>query len=580
MPSRPLFSSFSPVSSPRQAVALLLLGGLLGRGLVATWLPPGFDEAYYYQYSQHLAWSYFDHPLLVALTTGVGPWLTGQVTPLTLRLGSLLLYTVSVALMMATGRRLWGPAAGWWTGVVVSLSPLLGLGFGTLTLPDSPLICCWSAVLWLASREFFADGSPIQSLNPGAIAPATRPENIPVTSPATLPETLPTPPPYRPTYRLALIGLGIGLACLSKYHGALLGTGLVGFSLTSSRHHRLWRSPWWMISLGLLTLVISPLVLWNQQHDWVSLRAQSGRAVPTGGYRWGDLLVVWLAGVGYLLPTVGLPLWISLVQTLRRSMRGGTPEALILWVSLPPMLLFTLMGGYRQVLPTWPAPGFWGATLLLGAAIAHWSRRTQRYWLWSSLGTVAVLIPVALLHINQGLLQKPGGLGLVPATQDASAEMMDIGQMQQLWRRSPEIQAIWPDIDFVFTREIFLAGQVGMAIAPLPARPITCFSQDLRGFAFWSKPQDWVGKNGLYVVSDRLSPPTGLAPDPKTDATADAAATIPSFAPDPQPEFRQWEKVTELAWTRAGVPIQRWQIYRAIQLQQPYPRPSTLIPLQ
>jgi len=39
---------------------------------------PGFDEAYYYLYSLHLDWSYFDHPVLVALT-GFGPWVTGVI---------------------------------------------------------------------------------------------------------------------------------------------------------------------------------------------------------------------------------------------------------------------------------------------------------------------------------------------------------------------------------------------------------------------------------------------------------------------------------------------------------------------
>ncbi|MEM8546037.1 MAG: 4-amino-4-deoxy-L-arabinose transferase, partial [Cyanobacteria bacterium P01_H01_bin.119] len=61
---------FVPQISP--AVWWWLGGGAVFRGLVATFLPVGFDEAYYYLYSRHLAWSYFDHPLMVALTTGIG----------------------------------------------------------------------------------------------------------------------------------------------------------------------------------------------------------------------------------------------------------------------------------------------------------------------------------------------------------------------------------------------------------------------------------------------------------------------------------------------------------------------------
>ncbi|HEY9847356.1 MAG TPA: hypothetical protein V6D03_14320, partial [Candidatus Caenarcaniphilales bacterium] len=61
----------------------LLLGGLLIRVIIATWLHPGFDEAYYYLYTLHPSWSYFDHPPLVGLTTGLGPWLSGDVSQLT-----------------------------------------------------------------------------------------------------------------------------------------------------------------------------------------------------------------------------------------------------------------------------------------------------------------------------------------------------------------------------------------------------------------------------------------------------------------------------------------------------------------
>jgi len=45
--------------------SVFLLVGLLFR-VIAFWLYPGFDEAYYYLYSLHLDWSYFDHPVLVA----------------------------------------------------------------------------------------------------------------------------------------------------------------------------------------------------------------------------------------------------------------------------------------------------------------------------------------------------------------------------------------------------------------------------------------------------------------------------------------------------------------------------------
>ncbi|MEM1238347.1 MAG: glycosyltransferase, partial [Cyanobacteria bacterium P01_H01_bin.26] len=78
---------------------MVLIGSWSLRGLIAWLLPPGFDEAYYFLYTQHWDWSYFDHPVMVAITTAVGPWLTGVISPLTLRLGALALYGVSTGLL-------------------------------------------------------------------------------------------------------------------------------------------------------------------------------------------------------------------------------------------------------------------------------------------------------------------------------------------------------------------------------------------------------------------------------------------------------------------------------------------------
>lgn len=73
------------------SIAWILLIGLLFRSFVAFWLLPGYDEGYYYLYTKHLDWSYFDHPIMVALTTGLGIWLTGITSPFTLRIGTLIL---------------------------------------------------------------------------------------------------------------------------------------------------------------------------------------------------------------------------------------------------------------------------------------------------------------------------------------------------------------------------------------------------------------------------------------------------------------------------------------------------------
>lgn len=518
--------------STHRTLVWLLLGGLFVRSAIAFCLPPGFDEAYYYLYTQNLDWSYFDHPLMVAFTTGFGVWLTGEVSQFTIRLGPLLLYTGSLIFLYLTATRLFSRQAGVFTVALASLVPIFVVGFGVLTLPDSPLIFFWSAALYVAATEFFRQ------------------------------------PTYRPSYRLALIGLLVGCACLSKYHGLALGFGLVGFCLTSRHHRSALFSRWMLLAIALFLLALSPILIWNLQHDWVSLRYQSGRAVPDRGFSLLELLGTWLIGIAYLFPTFGFPLWwVSGKAIIRQRAEGKgqraekplpAPRSLLLWLSLPLMLGFTLMGGYRPILPTWAMPGFWGATVLLGAQAVAWQERSPkgvRRWLWGSGLVISTLFLVALLHLSLGTLQKPSRFawfgGFLPANADASVQLVDIQQIRQGFMTSPELKAALERADFVFTNEIFLSGQVGMAIAPLNAPPITTFNEDLRGFAFWSTAEEWVGKTGLYVTSTRL-------PD----------GTIY------QNYFQSIHNLGDIPIQRGGVTVETMRVYKAQNLLKPFPRPN------
>jgi len=550
-------------------LAGLLAGGLLMRCAIALWLPPGFDEGYYYLYTLHPAWSYFDHPLLVALTTGFGVWLAGDVSSFTIRLGALLLHTGSLLLLYLTSARLFSRRTATLTLAIATLIPIFQLGFGTLTLPDSPLIFFWTATLYVAVCEFFGERDT------GTQRPVTQ-EN----------PSLPPPALYSPSYRLAIVGLLVGLACLGKYHGLALGFGLIGFCLTSARHRVALVSPWALASLGLFLLAILPIVAWNVQYDWVSLRFQSGRAVPDRGYSLLDLLVTFVAGTGYLFPAFGFPLWWASGKSLMgqfgkggRQRRGGAERvegageageqreklktqnsklktSFILWLSLPLMLTFTLMGGYRSILPTWAMPGFWGATLLLGKEAANWQRRTVKRWLWGSGLVIASLLLVALLHVTIGTLQKPSRYalfgGFLTPGNDASTQLIDIRQLRQGFADSPLLTAAMQKSDFLFTNDLYLAGQLGMAIAPLNPKPITCFDKDLRGFAFWSTRTQWVGQSGLLVTS-----------------AAQARSALKQY----QGYFQDIQKIAEVPIQRGGAIVHVIEIYQCRKLLKPYPRP-------
>ncbi|MGD1859072.1 MAG: ArnT family glycosyltransferase [Leptolyngbyaceae cyanobacterium] len=539
---------FVPQISP--AVWWWLGGGAVFRGLVATFLPVGFDEAYYYLYSRHLAWSYFDHPLMVALTTGIGWWPLGMATGRTIRLGAWLLYPCSLLLLYATARHLFNEKIGILAIAIGSITPIFWIAFGVLTSPDSSLILFWTLTLLLAAWEFIPDRfSSTSSLRKAA---------------------------YRPTYRVALIGITVGLACLSKYHGFVLGAGLVGFCLTSDRTRKVLWSPWLLVSLLLFLLTLTPLWLWNSQHAWFSFRFQlllrfADDGVPNP-YRILDMLGTWGLGLLYLFPTIGLPLWwatgkavLERIQTIiqppmsagERVARDRT--ALILWLSLPIALGFTLLGGQQAIYPAWPAPGFWGLTLLLAHSASQWRARTVQRWLGSTALVLGSLALVALLHLNIGLLQKPSSFalfgGLVPVAQDGSTALLNVGQWRSRFAQDPALMAALESADFIFTDEWYLSGYADIALYPLARQPITCFSQDPRGFAFWHEPQTWIGQDALYITLASLHP--------------NRSELVSEF----QPYFQNLAAIAEVPLTRGGATAETVLVYRASNLQQPYAYP-------
>ncbi|MEO0824686.1 MAG: glycosyltransferase family 39 protein [Cyanobacteria bacterium J06639_16] len=536
-------------------VLWLLGGGLLFRTLCALFLFPGFDEAYYYLYARNLDWSYFDHPLMVALTTRLGLSLTGSISQFTIRIGALLLYTGSLYLFYRIAVRLFSPQAGRFALAIATITPLFNIAFGILTSPENSLIFFWTATLYCAIAEFF----PPFTLVTGA-STKTEPDDI-----------------YSPSYRLAILGVLLGLTCLSKYHGFVLALGILGFCLSSARYRRALVSPWMAVSLVLFGLTLFPLWFWNAQHDWISFRFQllmRFEGSGGGGYNPLGVLLTWLMGIGYLFPTLALPLWWITLRSLRQQINRFSPasfsfkedfwldkQALILWTSLPVMLGFTLLGGATQILPGWPAPGFWGMTLLLGHYASLWQRQSRhriRRWLVGTGSVVAGLLLFALLHVASGTLQKPGKYalfgGVVPPRADPSRELINVVELRQRFRDTESLATALDSVEFIFTNEYYLGGYIDMALRPLTDIPITAFTPDPRGFAFWTSPEEWLGQDALYITLERF-------------------AEQPDITDRFRPYFETLEPLGTASILRGGEATEVFYVFLAKGLKQPYGYP-------
>jgi 4-amino-4-deoxy-L-arabinose transferase-like glycosyltransferase len=132
----------------RQALWALIGISTILRLVWALSVGAAFDEPYYFQYIQHPALSYFDHPPMVALVGAFGLALTGDAfSVFGLRVGFILLFAGSMWLLARLTSRLYGPTAGVLAALALSASGYFGMAVATIAQPDGPLLFFWLLTL-------------------------------------------------------------------------------------------------------------------------------------------------------------------------------------------------------------------------------------------------------------------------------------------------------------------------------------------------------------------------------------------------------------------------------------------------
>ena len=468
--------------------------------------------------------------------------MTGNVSQFTIRIGSLLLYTGSLIFLYLDALRLYTLQIAVITLAIASAIPIFQIAFGTLTSPDTPLMFFWALSLWLATQEFFEYQG------------------------------------YRPSFRLSLLCLTVGLACLGKYHGFILCLSLLGFCLFSPTYRAVFKSKWLFIGIFLFSLAISPILVWNSNHEWVSFLFQANRTVPQRGYYLDRAILSLLVELVYLFPVFGIPLLWTVIRGTFQSVRvfswrsansrsisrtewDAEKRNLLLWLSAPLIFGFTLMGGYRQILPAWKMPGYYSAIMLLAERVVislRSSRQNIPYrWFIGSIGTIIIILFIALSHITLGTFQTPSNskiFGLLPIAGDTSTQLIDIQQLRQGFMNNPKLDSALKQADFVFTNRYYSGGQIAMAIEPVYHKPIECFDEDPRGFAFWSRADQWIGKNGLFIATTEFK------------VEQDAKDRYPEY-------FTKITKVGDIPIIRGGQIVQNFGVYQANKMIKPFARP-------
>jgi hypothetical protein len=410
---------------PYRSIALLLI---LGTALVRLAyllndcpLDLAPDEAHYWHWSQRLDWSYYSKGPLVALLIRASCWLLGtwsdhlmgnQMAAVRLPAivcGALLLVSLYVLTALLLRKEKWAVMV---VGLALTM-PIIAAGSLLMTI-DAPYTCCWGWALVFVYRALFRDSERSWL---GA-------------------------------------GLCVAVGVLAKYTMVLF-VPMVGLFLlaTPSMRGQLRRRGFWMMVLtGALGGV--PILIWNMQNDWMTLRHTLGSHV---GIQADNPSIRWLGPLAYLGMQCGLFLvyWFivwALAMVAHRPGREKRPEYRFLWFMSVPMfvffMLFSLKNGGGE--PNWPITAYLSGMVLACAWLLEqfhspipWLRRTT----WIMVPTMALvgLLLTVLVHEPRLVLPLLARLVRTPTKEHP----MPLRQVDATCRLRGFREALAPDIDQV-----------------------------------------------------------------------------------------------------------------------------------
>ncbi len=374
-------SDSSLTSSDGRAWPWRLLAGFLilaAAGARLAYLASGHaldlapDEAHYWDWSRQLDWSYFSKGPLVAYLIRASCELTGAWSQqlvgsemLAVRLpavvcGSLLLVSLYVLTVQVTGREKLAA-----TVVAFGLTlPVLAAGSTLMTI-DAPYTCCWGWALVLGHRAVLG----------------------------------------RANWAWPATGLVVGLGVLAKYTMILWLPSLALFLLASAEYRPLLRRRgFWVLCALAGAAGWLPVLWWNWQHDWVTLRHVGGQAGLSGpaGVRWLGPLTYTATQFGLLLGFWFVP-WLMAMIRYRPKNEAPPAYQYLWWMSAPMFGVFLLSSLRTPGQPNWPVTAYLSGGVLAAAWLAEQAYSPQTWYrrlTWGLLGMAGILgvVLTLLLH--------------------------------------------------------------------------------------------------------------------------------------------------------------------------------------
>lgn len=324
------------------------------------------DEAYYWDWSRQLDWSYYSKPPMIAWLIAFATSCGGN-SEFAIRLPATLLGTLGLWSVYELGRQVYNHQAGVLAMVIVAASPGMTALCLLMTI-DAPFLVAWTSSVYCIWRVFGGD-----TVNNRWLAPA-------------------------------IIATGIGLLTKQTALGLFPLAGL--FLVTDQLDRRKLGTAAFFLWIGCSLVFLLPVLWWNYSHDWITVvhtRSHFEANSITLARRL-NLFVEFVSGqFGVLSPIVCGQLLVLTVAAISQFRRFPRRERFLLCFGGIPLIAVTMLSLFQRVQPNWPvALHLTGIILLAAWANGQFavSERIDKYRSWVAPGVmVAVGMSIAVASL-------------------------------------------------------------------------------------------------------------------------------------------------------------------------------------
>jgi 4-amino-4-deoxy-L-arabinose transferase-like glycosyltransferase len=419
----------------------------LMRIIYAMFLPLAPQEAYYWNYSRHLALSYFDHPPMAAYFIRLATLL--GTSAFSIHLAAILLSIPLSIAIYKLGSLLFDEWVGFWSAVVINLTFIYALGALIIT-PDTPMLLFWTLVMISCLMIDLGKGK----------------------------------------FWWILLGIFIGAGFDSKYPIVFAGLGAFLFFMSSKNRVKHFATIWPYLSLISAFIIVLPVIYWNYSHNWASFAFQTSRRAGEMTRFRPDMFLGYIGTIFAIYGFIPIPLllkgiWNSLKEALKSKL---TNHILIVAFSIPLVIFLVPVSLRSWVKMNWTTPAFIGWFI---AAVAYYQKYCEsKSWvqIYGKITLAFILIAMIAVHV----------VVLMPNIYFGRGDYY--AGWKELAHKIESIRSEMPGPYVIAGSEYKISSELAFYLKDHPETlGNNIIGQNGLQYDYWSNPDTLLGYNAIYV---------------------------------------------------------------------------------